>query len=154
MEIDKKHIIEIKGKKFITFNGLLDAAHKSGLLQIKVESINVHPEQNIAYCHVSAIFTQGKVFSGIGSGSKENCGEMVKAHYVEMAQTRAIARALRFALNIDMVAFEELLPEKKTNRRCCNCNLPISQQEADYSTKFFKEQLCRSCQKKEEENKK
>lgn len=112
MEVDGKYIMKIKGNNFITFNGLLDTAHKNGLLGLQVKSMQVNVENKFAWCEVEAVFKGDgehlKRFSGIGSGNMENCSDFVKGHFVEMAHTRANARALRNALNIDMVALEEL----------------------------------------------
>jgi len=46
-------------------------------------------------------------FTAYGDATQDNCGEMVKKHYIRMAETRAIARALRWATNNAKAAEEE-----------------------------------------------
>ncbi len=46
-------------------------------------------------------------FEAYGDATQENCGEMVKKHWIRMAETRAIARALRWATNNAKTATEE-----------------------------------------------
>jgi methylthioribose-1-phosphate isomerase len=48
-----------------------------------------------------------QVFHAYGDASQENCAELVKKHYIRMAETRAIARALRWATNNAQTAKEE-----------------------------------------------
>jgi len=111
MEIDPKHVQVIGDKKFVKFSGLLDTAHTNGLKTLTVKEMHVDFEKGSAWCWMRAVKVEGDKemgFDGVGSGTQENCGDFVKKHFVEMAQTRAAGRALRNMLNIDMVAFEEL----------------------------------------------
>jgi hypothetical protein len=48
------------------------------------------------------------VFRGAADSTPDNVGKQVKPHWRRMALTRAKARALRDALNINLVAVEEL----------------------------------------------
>jgi hypothetical protein len=48
-----------------------------------------------------------KIYEAYGDATQENCGDMVKKHYIRMAETRAIARALRWATNNAKAATEE-----------------------------------------------
>lgn len=102
-----KHVVDIKGNKFITFAGLLERAYDKGLNNIRITELNVDWENQSAYC-IAACKIGDREIMGAGSGTKENCNNMVAGHFVEMAQTRAFARCLRTALNIDMVSKEEL----------------------------------------------
>ncbi|MDP2728270.1 MAG: hypothetical protein Q8P59_12090, partial [Dehalococcoidia bacterium] len=64
----------------------------------------------------------GRTFSGIGDASPHNVNEMMSNCLIRMAETRAKARALRDAVNMGVVALEELAeateyaPEGKTTR--------------------------------------
>lgn len=59
-------------------------------------------------CEFNEPIYQGvKSFQAYGDATQENCGEMVKKHYIRMAETRAIARALRWATNNAKAAAEE-----------------------------------------------
>ena len=119
-KLNQKYVKEINGKKFVLYAGLLDLAHQKKMKALRVKQLIVDWEQKSAYCVVEAIFpkqgeTIGTIFEGAGSGTQENCGEMTKKHFVEMAHTRAKARALRDALNIDMCSKEELVDGKAGN---------------------------------------
>ena len=81
-------------------------AHDAGLVGIHIVEMNYDGKS--ATCIVECRFKDGKVWEGCGSANPENLGSMVKAYQVEMAETRAIGRALRRALNIDMVSAEEV----------------------------------------------
>jgi len=48
-----------------------------------------------------------QTFEAYGDATQENVGDMVKKHYIRMAETRAIARALRWATNNAKAAAEE-----------------------------------------------
>ena len=55
-----------------------------------------------------------KKFTGYGDANSSNVAKKVAGALIRMAETRAVARALRFACNIDMTAIEELdAPEEK-----------------------------------------
>ena len=165
--VDKKYIVDIKGKKFITYAGLLAEAHNKGLRNISVTELNVDWEKKSAFCIAEVeLFdtnTQNKFFQGVGSGTPENCSSMVKDHFVEMSQTRAKARALRDALNIDMVAVDELKDMKaepkagtfgkdvKISNKCSQCDADVTDKVKDYSIDKYKKVLCYPCQEKEKE---
>ncbi len=160
--MDKKYIVDIKGKKFITYTGLLAEAHKKGLQKLTVKELTVDWANGSAHCIVEAVFKDITV-EGVGSGSQVNCSSMVKDHFVEMSQTRAKARALRDALNIDMVAVDELKDiktekskpgsfgeEVKVPNKCSKCNADVTYPVKKYSIDKFKKVLCMPCQKEEE----
>ncbi len=157
--MDKKYIVDIKGKKFVTYNGLLDLAHTKGLNDMRVIDLVVDWKNKSAYCTVACKIGELEVM-GVGSGTQENCGSMVKNHFVEMAHTRAKARALRDILNVDMVSLEELgdtkepkKSEEKTNDLICSnlkCKAEVSSSVADYSKRFHGQIMCRTCQKLQE----
>ena len=102
-----KHIVTIKGKQFITFAGLLDRAYREGLEDIRIIDLRVDWDKKAAYCIAACKIGEKEIMSA-GSGTVENCNTMVAGHFVEMAQTRAFARCLRTALNIDLVSKEEM----------------------------------------------
>jgi len=109
--IPSSYITEIKGKKFITANGLLHMAHEKGFISWSVDDIEVDFDKQSAWCKGTAEFKVGeivKLFDGVGSCTPKNATSMTSEHFVEMAETRAKSRALRTALNIDMTTAEEL----------------------------------------------
>jgi hypothetical protein len=108
-KIKAEFIQQIKGKDFVIFAGLLDMAHNEGLNCIDTEVKQFPNDENQNTAVVKAVIKTSKgSFSGIGDANTENVNYMVAAHIIRMAETRAIARALRFACNIGVTAFEEL----------------------------------------------
>ncbi len=102
------HTINLNGKEYILFAGLLDEAHRQGLNAVKTCLLHV-PTREQPLAVVSAEVTTGKgTFHGLGDASPDNVNEWIAPHLIRMAETRAVARAFRFATNISMTAFEEL----------------------------------------------
>lgn len=155
MKLPKDYIVNIKGKDFITYNGLLGIAHEKGLREFKVVDIQVDWGNKQAYCIVKAIF-EDREFFGIGSSTPQNTGNMVKEYFVEMAHTRAKARALRDACNIHLTAVDELTDtdsvivddkEVENKFRCSGCDNIITKKVSEYSLRQYNKPLCMECQK-------
>lgn len=108
--MDPKYITKIQGREHVTYDGLLDEAHKKGLVSIQVDVIQKPLEENnwTTICSASASFTSGLLFQEIGDANPKNTNARIAAHSIRMAATRAKARALRDALNIKGAAAEEL----------------------------------------------
>lgn len=108
--MDAKYIVKINGKEHVTYDGLLDEAHKQGLVSMQVDVIQKPLEENnwTTICSATASFNNGSLFSEIGDANPKNCNAKIAVHSIRMAATRAKARALRDALNIKGAAFEEL----------------------------------------------
>lgn len=98
------------GKRFVLFEGLLDAAHARGLKEIDTELLQVPDPSNadVAIVKATVRMDDGKKFSGLGDASPENAARHVAAHIIRLAETRAKARALRDAVNVGVTALEEL----------------------------------------------
>ena len=96
----------IQGKPFVRFEGLLAMAHERGLVALETTVVTVTSDW--AVCQSTARVQDGRVFTDIGDASPTNVKKHLAPHFVRMAATRASARALRRALNIDAVAVEEL----------------------------------------------
>src|SRR5262249_10022767 len=101
-----KWITKIHGKEFIQYAGLLALAHEHGLIELGAEFISVTPELALAAAH--AYFKDGRKFWDAGDATPGNVHQHVRAHFPRVALTRAKARCLRDALNIGIVAVEEL----------------------------------------------
>jgi hypothetical protein len=96
-------------KEVATYRGLLAKAHDEGLTAIVTELLQRPDEGNGRAAIVRAQVTTRKgTFSGIGDASPQNVRAGIVPHLVRMAETRAKARALRDAVNIGIVALEEL----------------------------------------------
>jgi hypothetical protein len=111
--VKAEHVKEIKGKKFIAFNGLLDMAHAAGLQELTVEMLEISSDRAVFLA--TAKMADGRVFSDVGDATPDNCTAMVRHAFIRMASTRARARALRSALNVDMTAVEELADDDQAS---------------------------------------
>lgn len=125
--VQKEFIKTLQNKDFVLYAGLLDAAHKEGLVSITTEIIQIPEADNGMYAVVKAIATKSRrkkdldgkpteelfpvTFTGIGDASPESVSRNIAPHILRMAETRAKARALRDLTNIGMAAIEELGPD-------------------------------------------
>jgi hypothetical protein len=107
--IDDRFIIQLQGKNYVTYEGLLDQAHQLGLESIKVDVVQLPDETNnmTAVCRAAAK-TGDKTFIDFGDASPDSVGQHLVPHILRMASTRAKARALRDMTNIGITAIEEL----------------------------------------------
>jgi len=104
--IPQECIVQIQGKPFITFQGLLHLAHQQGLLSLKAAFLSVTAD--LALAKARAEFLDGRLFEECGDATPANVNSRIKPHFARMALTRAKARCLRDALNVTLVAVEEL----------------------------------------------
>lgn len=112
MMINDKFIINLQGKSFVTYEGLLDLAHQMGLVSLDVELIQLPNEENNMTAIAKAVATTEKGhFSDIGDANPRSVNGMLVPHIIRMASTRAKARTLRDLTNVGMTAVEELASE-------------------------------------------
>jgi len=104
--IDPRFLVHLHGKPFIQYQGLLALAHERGLVSLKAHFVTVTPE--LALAEAEAVFRDGREFAEASDATPGNVAPTVKLYYPRVALTRAKARCLRTALNIGMVALEEL----------------------------------------------
>lgn len=104
--IPQEFIVQIQGKPFITFQGLLHLAHQQGLLSLAARFISVTAD--LAIAEATAMFHDGRTFTEAADATPSNVNSRIKPHFARMALTRAKARCLRDALNITYVCAEEL----------------------------------------------
>src|SRR5258706_5250098 len=96
-------------KEVVTYQGLLSKAHDEGLKMIATTLIQAPSEANREVAIVRAeIETSKGLFQGYGDASPGNVNPFIVPHLIRMAETRAKARALRDAVNVGVVSFEEL----------------------------------------------
>lgn len=114
--INENFIINLQGKSFVTYEGLLDLAHKQGLLSIEVEIIQFPSRENnmLAICRATAK-TENTIFTDIGDASPQSVNSSLIPHLIRMASTRAKARVLRDLTNVGITAFEELSFEESSS---------------------------------------
>ena len=107
--IAPKFVQNISGKDFVKFEGLLDLAHLQGLKDVQTELIQAPAEGNNWMAIIRAcVTTERGTFSGIGDATPKNVNGRIAPHIVRMAETRAVARALRLACNIGLFSVVEL----------------------------------------------
>ena len=163
--MDKKFITNIKGKDFVRFEGLLDAAHKDGLCGVETELLQIPDKNNGMVAIVKAVSrfkdknNSVTSFSGLGDASPTNVNSMIVPHIIRQAETRSVARSLRLGTNIGMCSAEELGNSESDSFQkvkdvvvgvlaCSKCNNTVFESEKEYSMKYYGVILCRACQKK------
>jgi hypothetical protein len=96
-KINEKFIMNIKGKDFVLYSGLLDLAHQKGIKSIHVEPVQYPTKDNgmEAICKAVILSSDGQEFTEIGDANPRNVNSMIREHILRMSATRAKARALR-----------------------------------------------------------
>ncbi|MHB1004983.1 MAG: hypothetical protein ACYC3S_04985 [Chloroflexota bacterium] len=111
----KEFIVERSGKNFVLYAGLLDEAHSQGLRAINTTLVQVPNDENGRVAIVQAMVeTEKGAFSGLGDAAPDNVARPMVTCLIRMAETRAKARALRDAVNVGVVALEELGADEDT----------------------------------------
>lgn len=105
----REFVINRHGKEYVLYAGLLDEAHAQGLKAIRTQLVQIPTAQNgqVAIC-LAEVTTEKGTFTGLGDASPDNVNRAMSNALVRLAETRAKARALRDAINVNMVAVEEL----------------------------------------------
>src|SRR5688500_18262269 len=105
----REFVINRQGKDYVLYAGLLDEAHQHGLQAIKTQLVQAPTPQtgNVAICFAE-VATERGTFTGLGDADPGNVNRVMSNALIRMAETRAKARALRDAVNVAMVAIEEL----------------------------------------------
>jgi hypothetical protein len=152
-KIDKKFTVMLQGKEFITFEGLLNAFHENKGKTITTEIVSITKP------YVFKATAQGEkgTYTAHGDADDTNVSGFVKQHIIRMAETRAIARALRLYNNIGMCSAEELGEDKEEHKQvqakqteaCTTCGAFVPEKVYDFSMSKFKKSLCFDCQKKQ-----
>jgi len=125
MKVRDEHGNVVGETEAINFKGLLAIAHEEGLTSVRTELIQVPSEENNRTAIVRAtVKTRKGMFTGIGDASPTNVNRRIIPHVLRMAETRAIARAFRVAVNVGAVAVEELLDDGVEEARNDNATAP------------------------------
>lgn len=155
-QVDSKFIKNLQGKDFVLFEGLLHTAHEIGLSSIRSYLVS---ETDTTYIFKAIVtMKDGRRFEAHGDASSMNVNSGIKPHMIRMAETRAIARALRLACDIGICSAEELGGSDSSvvkeevvvdlRQKCEVCKKAISEKVSKYSMEHYKEPLCIDCQKK------
>jgi len=102
-----KQIVRLQGKEYVLFSGLLRTAHNNGLKSVDTEIIGWDSDARAAVVRAAVEGTRGR-YTAHGDASPDNVGRSIAGACLRMAETRAIARALRSYLGIGMTALSEL----------------------------------------------
>ena len=98
-----------EGRDGVAYADLLARAHTDGLKSIATELLLQPSEANGRLCIIkAAVDTEKGHFEGIGDADPESVEAQFVPHLIRVAETRAKARALRDAVNVGIVSFEEL----------------------------------------------
>jgi hypothetical protein len=99
----------VGSKEVVLYAGLLNQAHEEGLLKVCTSILQIPTEENGRLAIVKAeVQTAKGLFEAVGDACPENVDEFLAPHLIRVAETRAKARALRDAVNVGVVSFEEL----------------------------------------------
>ena len=109
---NKGYIVNLKGKYFVTFQGLVTVAHNTGL--ISIETTCIHDDWEKGHFAFSATVKgikkdsdQVVTFTDQGDATTKNVNRGIAPHVRRMASTRAICRALRLYTGISYPSQEE-----------------------------------------------
>lgn len=107
----KDELVKVQGKEYPVVGGRLRLAHEDNkALSIETSIIEYKPENAVIQAKVT---TEQGTFSGLGNASVKR-DKILSNAILELAETRAIARALRFAgYGVEYTGFEEM-PDEKT----------------------------------------
>ena len=105
----REFVINRQGRDYVLYAGLLDEAHRQGLKAIKTHLVQAPtPENGHAAICFAEVTTERGTFTGLGEAQPGNVNRLMANALLRMAETRAKARALRDAVNVGMVAIDEL----------------------------------------------
>jgi len=133
--MDQKFIISLQGKEFIKFEWLLNEFHTNWWKSIKTEIISTTP----LIVQATAEGEKG-TYQWIGDADEKNVNSMIIKHKIRMAETRAIARALRWYCNIWMCSADEMWGDDKPAT-----NADYNKLEKDLSKPGEPVQMCEKC---------
>lgn len=110
MAIDREFIVQLKGKDFPLYAGVLDAATKAGLRSLTTRIIQLPGPENghMAVVMARAEFEGDRVFEDVGDASPASTSPALAPAVLRLASTRAKGRALRDGINVGGTMFEEL----------------------------------------------
>lgn len=97
-EVDDTLVDLLRDSDYITHEGLVDLAHKDGLKLTFTEPVEINTDEAGNGCIFRAfVVTDRGLFTGYGDADNANTG--VDGANIRMAETRALSRALRTAVN-------------------------------------------------------
>lgn len=114
MAINPEFKVNLKGRDYVVYAGVLDAATKAGLKSLTTRVVQIPAPDNghVAVVMARAEFEDGRVFEDVGDASPANCSAQIAAAALRMASTRGKGRVLRDAINLGETLLEELPDEE------------------------------------------
>jgi hypothetical protein len=111
--VDPKFLVNLSGKEYPTYPGVLAEAHERGLQSIEAFLIQIPATDNDFTAIAKAVVTMkdGTRFEEYGDASPKNVNARIATALIRMALTRAKGRALRDAVNIGQTLAEEIPDE-------------------------------------------
>lgn len=118
MQPSDSHFVELRGKRYVLYSGLLALAFERRIEGIEELIVQIPSDANGQTAVVKATVRGegGKSFDGIGDANPKNVGKNIAPHILRMASTRAKARALRDFCNVGVTALEELSDGEESPR--------------------------------------
>ena len=121
VRIQRKFVINRDDKDYVLYAGLVDMLHQRsfGFFDVQTTLVQAPSQDNNQTAIVTArvvIFDSmnpdvaKQIATGIGDANPSNVTRLMAPHTIRMAETRAVARALRLLTNVGMTAVEELGP--------------------------------------------
>jgi hypothetical protein len=110
-----EELVKVQGKTYPVVGGRLRLAHdENKLLSIDTSVLYYNDDSTVVHAHVK---TEKGSFAGLGNASTKRDRVLANA-ILELAETRAIARALRFAgYGVEYTGYEEVTAPKETNSK-------------------------------------
>jgi hypothetical protein len=160
MAVEKQFIVQLKGREYPTWPGVLSAATAAGLKSLRTRLIQLPAPENghLAVVMATAEFEDGRVFEDVGDASPASCSPQIAAAALRMASTRAKGRVLRDSLNVGQSMLEELPDLEESDRPrsalrvetgprepslvCVMCDRPLTAGQRDVSLRKFGAPLC------------
>ncbi|MDF2532511.1 MAG: hypothetical protein K0Q65_2092 [Clostridia bacterium] len=105
-----EELVKVQGKTYPVVGGRLRLAHdENKLLSIETSVLYYNDDSTVVHAHVK---TEKGTFAGLGNASAKRDRILANA-ILELAETRAIARALRFAgYGVEFTGYEEVTEPK------------------------------------------
>lgn len=110
VSIDQAFVMDLKGRPYVTYDGVLDAATGAGLRSLTTRPLQIPGPENggLAVVIARAEFEDGRVFEDVGDCSPQTTTPQLAAAALRLASTRAKGRVLRDAINVAAELMEEL----------------------------------------------
>jgi hypothetical protein len=102
--------IKLQGKEYVTHEELVQWATEEGLESVTTEILHIDIAKQECVVQATAKGKRG-TFQGLGDCLAKingNVGKMISAHFIRMAETRAINRALRLYTGRGATSIDEL----------------------------------------------